>query len=80
MKTYILPVMALLLVGCNMEKEKTPHNSNDKYRITQCFEKRMDLVWTTPHKPVADKYGFIFLLADGSEVRISGDIIIQELK
>ena len=80
MKTYILSVMALLLVGCNMQKEQTPHNSNDKYRIIQCFEKRMDLVWTTPHKPVADKYGFTFMLADGSEVRISGHIIIQEIK
>jgi hypothetical protein len=63
-----------------MEKEKTPKASTDKYRITQCFEKRMDLVWTTPHKPVADLYGFRFMLADGSEVRVSGDIIIREIK
>lgn len=70
--------IAALLAGC--ERKRNDENPNDKYHITMCFEKRPDHVWTTPERPVADQYGFILKLADGREVRISGDIIIQELK
>lgn len=80
MKAFLL-IMAASLVGCSpFEREKNQPSTNDKYRIVQCFEKRADLVWTTPNRPVTDQYGFRFTLADGREVRISGDIIIQETK
>lgn len=80
MKTYIPPVMALLLAGCSLEKAKSPQTTDDKYRIRMCFEHRADLVWTTPYSPVADHYGFVIIMADRSMVRISGPIIIEPIK
>lgn len=70
--------IAALLAGC--EQKRNNESPNDKYHIRMCFEKRPDVVWTTPERPVSDQYGFVLKLADGREVRISGDIIIQELK
>lgn len=78
MKTYIWSFLALLVVGC--KKEHTVQANDDKYRITMCFEKRADHVWTTPYSPVADHYGFIIIMADRSIVRISGPIIIEQIK
>lgn len=75
-----LLIMATALVGCSMEKEKNEPSNGDKYRITLVLERRMDLVWTTPNRPVAEQYGFRFNLSDGREVRISGQIVIQEIK
>jgi hypothetical protein len=79
-KTFCLSVLALLLVGCKFEKEKTANTGNDKYRITLYFEHRIDYVWTTPDRPWADRYGYVFMLADGREVRVSGQVIIEQIK
>lgn len=70
--------IAALLAGC--EQKRNEPSPTDKYHIRMCFEKRPDVIWTTPERPVSDQYGFVLKLADGREVRISGDIIIQELK
>lgn len=70
--------IAALLAGC--ERKRNDENPNDKYHIRMRFEHRPDHVWTTPERPVADQYGFIIKLADGRQVRISGDIIITETK
>ena len=80
MKNFSALVLALLLVGCRMEKVKTPEVNNDKYRITLLFNNRMDVVWTTPYRPLADNYGYHFILADGREMRVSGDVIIEQIK
>lgn len=81
MKPYLaLLILFPFLAGCSMEKVKTPQANNDKFRITLLFEKRMDAVWTTPYRPWADNYGFIFILADGREMRVSGDVIIEQIK
>lgn len=80
MKNFSLVVLAVLLVGCRWEKAKTPELNNDKYRITLYFEHRIDYVWTTPNRPWADNYGYVFILADGREMRVSGHVIIEQIK
>ena len=80
MKIFCLSVLALLLVGCNLEKEKTVNTGNDKYRITLYFEHRLDYVWITPYRPWSSDYGYVFILADGREMRVSGQVIIEQIK
>ena len=81
MKPYLaLLILFPFLAGCRLEQEKTTPVNNDKYRITLCFERRVDYVWTTPNRPWADNYGYVFILADGTVVRISGQVIITEIK
>jgi len=73
-------LLTLLLVGCRWEKAKTAELNNDKYRITLYFEHRVDYVWTTPYRPFTDQYGYYFTLADGREMRVSGQVIIEQIK
>jgi hypothetical protein len=66
------------LAGCEPVSTQTPNKEQDKYRIVWYPPHGIPTIWTTPHAPVADTYGFIFILADGRRVQVSGNVVIEE--
>jgi hypothetical protein len=66
------------LAGCGPTGTQPPNKEQERYRIIWHPPHGMPTVWTTPHAPWANSYGFIFILADGRRVQVSGNVIIEE--